>query len=66
MVTSVSGPSWLHHLGLSLEETRMGQMRGAGPPGRMARREPELSADRSSQGPLAGIITTRPGRAAAT
>jgi mono/diheme cytochrome c family protein len=39
-ITPASGRSWLHHLGLSLEETRMGQAGGGGAPPDRARNEP--------------------------
>lgn len=42
-VTPVQGPSWLHHLNVSVEETRMGRMGGSEPAGDMAGREPGQS-----------------------
>jgi mono/diheme cytochrome c family protein len=56
LVTPVSGRSWLHGLGLSVEETRMGQMGGASPPSRTARREPAPAVDRSPSGPLGALL----------
>jgi mono/diheme cytochrome c family protein len=56
LVTPVSGRSWLHELGLSLDETRMGQMGGASPPSRTARREPLPAVDRSPSGPLGSLL----------
>ncbi len=41
-VTPVTGPSWLDHEGLEIEETDMGQMGGSGRPPRSERREPEF------------------------
>ncbi len=40
LVTAVSGPSWLHHLGLSISATRMGQMGGNAPSPSLEKREP--------------------------
>ncbi len=40
VVTPVEGPSWLRHLGLTVSETRMGQMGGTEPPPATGRREP--------------------------
>jgi mono/diheme cytochrome c family protein len=42
MVTPVQGPSWLHHLGLQVADTRMGEMGGTGPAPETGRREPAL------------------------
>jgi mono/diheme cytochrome c family protein len=53
-VTPVSGSGWLHHLGISMDDTKMGRMGGAAPPGTTGR-EPPLPDD-AGQGPLAGAI----------
>jgi mono/diheme cytochrome c family protein len=57
-VTPVSGKSWLQHLGLSLDQTRMGRMGGASSPSSSARREPMPQVGRSSSGPL-GVLLRR-------
>lgn len=44
VVTPVAGRSWIKHLGVSVEETRMGQMGGASPPADTPRQEPSLEA----------------------
>jgi len=42
-IPSIQGPSWLKHLGLTVSQTRMGQMGGTDPTPGTARREPELA-----------------------
>jgi mono/diheme cytochrome c family protein len=42
VVTPVRGPSWLHHLGLQVADTRMGEMGGRGSAPETSRREPAL------------------------
>jgi mono/diheme cytochrome c family protein len=54
IVSPVSGPSWLHHLSISMDETKMGQMGGTAPPGATGR-EPALPSD-VYQGPLGRAI----------
>jgi mono/diheme cytochrome c family protein len=41
-MTAVEGPSWLKHLGITMSDTRMGQMGGSGIIPATARREPEI------------------------
>lgn len=48
-VTAVHGPSWLHHLRLSVSRSKMGEMGGSGPAPESERREPAPGAG-SSQG----------------
>ena len=50
LVTSVSGPSWLKHLGLALDRTKMGQMGGQGEPQAAPRVEPFPETPRSPLG----------------
>jgi mono/diheme cytochrome c family protein len=42
----VTGVSWLEHLGVTLEQTRMGQMGGSGAPPVTAQREPQPGSGR--------------------
>lgn len=42
-VTAAEGPSWIHHLGVDLAETRMGQMGGDRPPSPPPESEPDLA-----------------------
>ncbi len=49
-VTPVAGPSWIEHLGVSLDETAMGQMGGDGPAPPTGRREPDIADDAGVQG----------------
>ena len=44
-VTPVKGPSWLHHLNLSVEETRLGRMGGSEPASDTAGRESRQSSE---------------------
>jgi mono/diheme cytochrome c family protein len=44
VVTPVAGESWIKHLGVSVEDTRMGQMGGSSPPPETPRQEPSLEA----------------------
>ncbi len=48
-VTPVEGPSWLKHLGLSLVDTRLGQMGGIGAAPSTARREPPLAKRQAAE-----------------
>jgi mono/diheme cytochrome c family protein len=50
-VTPASGPSWLQHLNLPIDQTRMGQMGGTGEATPSERREPELAAPGSERAP---------------
>lgn len=55
-VTPVTGPSWIRHLGVSLEQTHMGQMGGGGqaPPSGREEPTPELEG---SQGVLRRLVS---------
>lgn len=54
-VTPVSGPSWLHHLGLQVSVSQMGRMGGSEAPPASPRREPALEGA-GEEGGLAGIM----------
>lgn len=57
VVTPVSGESWIKHLGVSLDATRMGQLGGSSPPPETPRREPALtSGGQPSESPLRSLI----------
>ncbi len=55
LVTAVQGPSWLKHLGLTIPQTRFGQMGGTAPAPSTGRTEPEPGGAPSSQS-LGGAI----------
>lgn len=54
-VTPVQGQSWLRHLGLTVDETNLGKMGGAGPIPATARREPEIG--RQAPAPPSALTT---------
>jgi mono/diheme cytochrome c family protein len=55
-VTAVSGPSWLHHLGVTVDGSPMGRMGGTGPAAPTDRREPSLEAVSGHERGIGGIM----------
>jgi mono/diheme cytochrome c family protein len=55
-VSAVHGPSWLKHLGLSISQTRFGQMGGTGPAPSTGRSEPEPGGENPSSQSLGGVM----------
>lgn len=55
-VTAVRGASWLHHLGLTVSGTSMGEMGGATPAGSSPRREPPLAEGGAAPGGLSSVM----------
>ncbi|MGE5346879.1 MAG: hypothetical protein ACM3JH_13070, partial [Acidithiobacillales bacterium] len=49
-IEAVRGPSWLQHLGLSLDQTKLGKMGGEGGPPETPRVEPMPQISRSPLG----------------
>lgn len=56
LVTAVQGPGWLKHLGLSIPQTRFGQMGGTEPAPSTGRSEPELAGENPSSRSLGGAM----------
>jgi mono/diheme cytochrome c family protein len=56
VVSAVQGPSWLKHLGLSIPQTRFGQMGGAGSAPSTGRSEPEPGGANASSRSLGGAM----------
>ena len=56
LINAVQGPSWVKHLGLSIHQTRFGQMGGAGPAAATGRREPEPGGERPPSRSLGGAM----------
>lgn len=56
LVTAVQGPSWLKHLGLTIPQTRFGQMGGTAPAPSTGRSEPEPGGANPSSQSLGGAM----------
>ena len=56
LITAVQGPSWVKHLGLSIPQTRFGQMGGTGPAPSTGRSEPEPGGGNPPSRSLGGAM----------
>src|ERR1035437_3112404 len=56
LITAVQGPSWVKHLGLSIPQTRFGQMGGTEHAPSTGRSEPEPGGENPSSRSLGGAI----------